>query len=108
VRVLFVCKAPAFQKLCHRCDVGVIAQILCDEEVHHNLLTILHRMAPSTTNALCLAACAEPTHLTRVRGVPLRMRKVGSINSGFIHNHTAKAIDYSGRRIMERADVFDS
>jgi hypothetical protein len=66
-RILLVCKAPTFRNLCRRCIVLVIAQVLRDQEMHRNLLTVLHRVAPAATNALCLCAFTERTSRALIR-----------------------------------------
>jgi hypothetical protein len=66
-RILLVCKAPMFRNLCRSCIVLVIAQVLRDQEMHRNLLSVFHRVAPAATNALCLCAFTERTIRALIR-----------------------------------------
>jgi hypothetical protein len=66
-RILLVCQAPAFRNMCCRYIVLVTAQVFCDQEVHRNLLIIVHRVAPAATNALRLCVFTERTSRAGVR-----------------------------------------
>jgi hypothetical protein len=65
--ILIMCQAPAFRNLCCRCILLVITQVVRDQEVHCNLLTIVHRVSPAAKNALCLCAFMERTSRAVIR-----------------------------------------
>jgi hypothetical protein len=54
--ILLIHDAPALRDQARGRQVGVLFQMICEKKMHGQLLAIINRVAPSSTNTLCISA----------------------------------------------------